>query len=109
MPQSLRDAKEANRFAWFLGNRSATHGYGEPCMQGPECVACPAGATCQAGVWHPVPEPGRCFFPQHPRGAGVPDVRCFPRCESCLGGVLGECPPSVPRHTRCTDGGFVQA
>jgi hypothetical protein len=116
--QSLRDVKEANRLAWFVGNRTATHAYGEPCMLGSQpkgqCVGCsPAAATCQPGVWHPVPVAGRCFLPRHPQGVGVPDVRCFHRCEAgdaCPGGVAGVCPKSLrlPPNAPCTDGGFVQ-
>lgn len=116
--QSLRDVKEANRLAWFVGNRTATHAYGEPCMLGSlpkgQCVGCaPAAATCQPGVWHPVPVAGRCYLRRHPKGDGVPDVRCFHRCgagDACPGGASGFCPNSLGLHPNalCMDGGLLQ-
>ena len=42
-----------------------TFSFGEPCVGAGAhrraCVACPPGAQCVQGVWHPVPAAGRCY------------------------------------------------
>ncbi|KAK3265187.1 hypothetical protein CYMTET_26109, partial [Cymbomonas tetramitiformis] len=99
--QSLRDDKEALRLEYFLGNHSASHHYGEPCLDGclAPCPNCPTGSRCECETWHPVPDAGYCYAEQHPEKTGWPDVSCFRKCpggaSDCPGGMKGYCSEAV--------------